>query len=190
MLVTVAIVVLTVACVALTVAVVGLLRSIADARLFIAGHRSGDTDAHMLLDAGLRLPPDLLAHLPTSDDIGVAAFVSDTCDICLRLAHDLVASPPPAPAALCVIDERSVHLDAATDGALPHVPVAAAKAAAEQLRIDRLPVVIVHQDGYIIASARAEAVSSGELDRLWKSALGDRPATDDHTASHEHEGVS
>lgn len=170
---TVLLVLLTVSCALLTVAFLGALRTLAAVRLQLHGYGGAGTAA-MRIDFGRKLPDALVAAFPRSDGDGLVAFLSGDCETCWGLADELGAVGK-CPVVACLVGGDEKGLGERLGPGVIVAPRELARDVAEELRIDATPVVVLHRDGYIVASAIGTGVRDREdIDRLW---LGIGPST-------------
>ena len=166
--VTVLLVLLTAACVLLTIAFLGALRTLTALRLRLHGYGGAGTAA-MRIDYGRRLPDSLIEAFPGPAGDGLVAFLSTDCETCWNLAGEL-GSIRKCPVVACVVgaEEGEGALRDRFGSDVIVAPRTLARGAAEEMRIDATPVVVLHRDGYIVASAIGTGVQDGaDIERLW-----------------------
>ncbi|MGZ5414990.1 MAG: hypothetical protein ACXWDC_07865 [Aeromicrobium sp.] len=119
----------------------------------------------MRIDSGMPLPDRLVEALAAGAEAGIVAFLSETCwDLAGELGR-FRGGPVLAFFAGHVSGAMRSRLGEGVAIADPAV----GRDVSEELRINMTPVVVLHQDGFIVGSAVGEGAESvAALDKLWK----------------------
>ena len=169
---------LTAATVLLTVAFLGTLRGIAEMRLRLAGHDFTGLEP-MRTDPGRPLPEELKAAFPAwAAAPGGILFLADDCPTCLRLAGELGSFPHLDRLLFCPVAGDGTEIRVRLPTAVTEIPEPVAAGLLGALNVWITPVLVLQQDGYIVARGLASGAETLEaIEHLWNVTFGE---TDHH----------
>jgi hypothetical protein len=167
-----------------TVAFLGTLRGLAEMRLRLAGHDFTGLEP-MRTDPGRPLPEELKAAFPAwTAAPGGILFLADDCPTCLRLAGELGSFPHVDRLLFCPVTGDGREIRERLPAAVTEVPEPVAVGLVDALNVWVTPVLVLQQDGYIVARGLASGAESLEaIENLWTVTFGE--TDDDH---HREEG--
>lgn len=164
---------LTAATVLLTVAFLGTLRGIAEMRLRLAGHDFTGLEP-MRTDPGRPLPEELKAAFPAwTKAPGGILFLADDCATCLRVAGELGSFTHADRLLLCRVTGDGTEIRKRLPAAVTDIPEPLAAGLVDAWNVTMTPVVVLQQDGYIVARGLASGADTLEaIESLWDVTFG------------------
>jgi hypothetical protein len=164
---------LTGAVVLLTVAFLGTLRGLAEMRLRLAGHDFTGLEP-MRVDPGRPLPDELKAAFPAwTAGPGGILFLADDCPTCLRLASELGSFLHADRLLVCHVAGPGTAIRERLPAAVTEIPEPVAAGVLSGLNVTMTPVVVLQQDGYIVARGVADGAETLEaIAHLWSVTFG------------------